>query len=216
MQLPQAFIFDMDGVILDSEPVHLKAIQDVFVAFGHALDIEDMHGVVGCSDQEAFEALWHFLPEETRQIEVLLAHKQSQFEAQRHTIKLIDGFLPFIQAIRPRLQHIGLATSSVPEDQAWAFEAFDLHPLFDVVVTAGDVTYTKPHPEPYLLAARQLGVAPAGCWVIEDSRNGIRAAKAARCTAIGLTTTFPASALREAGADHVVTSYSEIHRLFGL
>jgi beta-phosphoglucomutase-like phosphatase (HAD superfamily) len=85
-----------------------------------------------------------------------------------------------------------------------------LHRYFDAVVTAEDVSRTKPDPEPYLRAAEQLGVSTQFCVAIEDSRNGVRSAKAAGCHVIGLTTTYSADALMAAGADVVWNSYREI------
>src|SRR5690606_18407119 len=85
-------------------------------------------------------------------------------------------------------------------------------PFFEAVVTAEDITHPKPHPEPYLVTAAHLGVKPEACLVVEDSVHGVRAGLAAGCRVVGITTSFDAGRLQEAGAHHVVDSFAQLTR----
>jgi HAD superfamily hydrolase (TIGR01509 family) len=105
---------------------------------------------------------------------------------------------------------VGLSTSSSPASQQHAFARFNLDQYFDAVVTAADVKQGKPHPEAYLVAAQRLGLRPAHCLVVEDSDNGVKAARAAGCKVVAVTNTFSVKALREAGAHEVVEGLSDI------
>ena len=127
---------------------------------------------------------------------------------------MVDGARAFLEAVAARYP-TALATSAVRRNQELAFERFDLMPFFEAVVVAEDLTHHKPHPEPYLTAAAGLAQPPERCLVLEDSVNGIRSARAAGCTAVGITTSFSAEALREAGAHHVADSFAALAALFG-
>ncbi len=84
---------------------------------------------------------------------------------------------------------------------------------FESVVDSGRHQRPKPDPEVFQVAMSDLGLRPADCWIIEDSLNGLRAAKSAGCFAVGITTTFGATILRAAGADIVVESFPELREL---
>ena len=105
---------------------------------------------------------------------------------------------------------LGLTTSASRSTQELTFETFGFAPYFDAIVTGEDITKGKPDPEPYLTTARKLGIDAKDCIVIEDSINGVRSGHAAGCVVIAMTTTFPREALLEAGADHVIDSFSEL------
>jgi beta-phosphoglucomutase len=112
--------------------------------------------------------------------------------------------------VRGQVGALALVTSSLRQNQEFAFAKFGLAPLFDVVVTAADVTHAKPHPEPYLTAVVRLGIPATDCLVIEDSLHGIASAQAAGCRTIGLATSYRPQVLAEAGADFVCQSYDEV------
>ncbi|MEN9222664.1 MAG: HAD family phosphatase, partial [Thermostichus sp. BF3_bins_97] len=131
-------------------------------------------------------------------------------------IPLVPGVLEFLAASRQRFPTLALTTSATRQDQEQIFNRFDLHRWFDGVITAEDIQRAKPDPEPYVKTAGMLGVDPTLCLVIEDSTHGIRSAKGAGCFAVGLTTSFGAAELRQAGADAVVESFVELAELLDL
>jgi len=211
MQGDKAVIFDMDGVIVDSEPRHESAFLEVVreIGYGDTLRL-DFADYVGKSDHE----LWvdfiarHNPPQTLAQ---LLEMKRSRIlEIIRREQPLFDGLPALIRRLAGRY-HLGVASGSerVVVDEVLRLER--LCDCFKCVVTAGDVPRGKPAPDIFLRAAQLLGVHPADCWVIEDSIPGISAGLAAGMCVIAITNTHPASELTR--AHHVVGTYSEIEKL---
>ena len=92
--------------------------------------------------------------------------------------------------------------------QETVFRILDLQSYFDVVITGDHIQHSKPHPEPYLKTVEALEVPAQACMVLEDSLNGIKSAKEAGCNVTGITTSFCEAELLEAGADHVIETFS--------
>jgi HAD superfamily hydrolase (TIGR01509 family) len=210
MQHIQAIIFDLDGVIIDSEALHNAAVATAVAARGVTVPDALFDEFMGTPDEVLLDHInRHYLAGRCTVTE-LLADKQVAYLQVADQVRTIPGAVKFIQRARPRFQAFALATSSLRSNQEIAFARFDLHRFFDVVVTAEDVTRTKPDPEPYQHAVARLGLPATACVVIEDSVNGIRAGKGAGCQVIGLTTTYPAAQLAAAGADVVCASFEAI------
>ena len=109
---------------------------------------------------------------------------------------------------------LGLAPGSIHRviDEVLAMQ--NLRSYFKDITSSEDVSEPKPSPEIFLLSAKSLGVSPENCCVIEDTVNGIKAAKAAGMTTVAITNTFDASSLFDAGADAICSNYSAIHSQF--
>jgi HAD superfamily hydrolase (TIGR01509 family) len=144
-------------------------------------------------------------------------YQRRTFDVFRTRLTPVDGAREFITEWRDVPNCI--ASSSSPERLALSLDVLDMAALFEErVFSASNVARGKPHPDIFLHAAKQLGVAPHQCIVIEDSLGGITAARAAGSTAIGFTAAshikpgFDAR-LREAGADHVAASFAELDRV---
>jgi HAD superfamily hydrolase (TIGR01509 family) len=211
MQSCKAVIFDMDGVIVDSEPRHEQA----FLAVMRELGYGETHGLrfadyIGLPDQE----LWvdfiarHNPPQPLAE---LLARKRSlMLEIIRREQPLFNGLPELVAKLAPRYV-LALASGS---ERAVVEEVLLLRNLgrfFSAVVSGSEVTRGKPAPDGFLRAAELLGVAPRECWVIEDSKPGVAAGLAAGMKVIAITNTHPAKGL--AHATHVVSTYEEIEQL---
>lgn len=211
MSTLDAIIFDMDGVIVDSEPRHERAFREVFAEMGYART----HGInfpayYGRSDR----ALWldfiarHRPPQP---IEELIDRKQRAF------LRIISEERPlFVDAPRlvkrlSRRYKLALASGSLHAVIDAVLAMGDLRRFFPVVASSQDVPRGKPAPDIFLRAAEALGVAPATCCVIEDSAAGVEAARAAGMVSIAITNSLPAAKLSR--ADHVVSTYREIEAL---
>jgi HAD superfamily hydrolase (TIGR01509 family) len=206
----QAIIFDLDGVIIDSEALHNEAVAAAVATRGFIVPDTLFDEFMGVPDAALLDHInRHYLGGRCDVAE-LLADKQAAYLGVAHQVRAIPGAVEFIHAARPHFQAFALATSALKTNQQLAFDQLDLHRFFDAVVTADDVTRTKPDPQPYLLAVDRLGLHAGKCVVIEDSLNGVRAGKGAGCTVLGLTTTYSAGALSAAGADRVCASFDEI------
>jgi len=210
----EAVIFDMDGVIVDSEPLHEQSFLEVWDELGygnnHGIHFPDFYGR---SDRVVWEA---FIEKHnpTPAIEKLIGLREERLiRMLREQKPLFDGVTDLIQRLAKRYP-LGLASGSIHRviDEVLALQ--NLRSYFKGITSSEDVSEPKPSPEIFLLSAKRLGVSPENCCVIEDTVNGIKAAKAAGMTAVAITNTFDASSLFDAGADAVCSDYSAIHSQF--
>ncbi|MFA6543548.1 MAG: HAD family phosphatase [Limisphaerales bacterium] len=211
MPLFSAIIFDMDGVIIDSEPRHERAFLDVFEQMGYG----QTHGVhfeqyIGRSDRAVWlDFIARHNPKWT--IEELTAWKQNHLiDIIRREQPIFDGLPELVTKLAARYR-LAVASGSVHPVIEEVLAMKSLRQFFPVVVSVQDVAQGKPAPDIFLRAAELLGVAPADCCVIEDSAAGVTAARAAGMTAVAITNTLPAEKL--AHAQHIVRTYEEIERL---
>lgn len=183
-----ALIFDFDGVIVLSEPVHCRAWEDVARSFGQRLPEGFLEGGIGKSDgalSDDLAALW----EGAAPQDILAAKRrfyQGRAESETNLVSGIAEALDYFARHFP----IGLATSSCRNDIEPVLRRYDLARHFGAILTIESVERPKPHPEIYLKAADRLGRSPGRCWVFEDSVQGARAARAAGTRVVGITTTL--------------------------
>ncbi len=212
---PEAVIFDLDGVLIDSEPLHEEAERLVFAAHGLELPPSAFREIKGRTTREAFAHLFRVCGADGLDMDAMIEEKRRLFLDLLRDVRPIPGALAFVREAAGRGLPLGLTTSSDTATLRTAFDAFALEPFFDAVVTAADVTRAKPDPEPYVLTTERLGADPARTLVIEDSANGVRAAVGAGCLVAGLTTSFDAETLREAGAHLITPSFDDLARRLG-
>jgi HAD superfamily hydrolase (TIGR01509 family) len=211
MQKPQAVIFDMDGVIVDSESRHERAFLDTVERIGygqtHGINFQDY---VGRSDRELWEEFLSRHQPGYSAEELLRMKSLRVVEILQRDQPLFDGLPELIEQLEARYR-LALASGS---DRVIVEAVLDLDHLrrhFPVAVSCNDVARGKPEPDIFLRAAELLGVRPRDCWVIEDSKPGISAGRAAGMTVVAITNTHPAAELAQ--ADFVVATYPEIARL---
>ena len=180
-----AVIFDMDGVLADSEPVHLAAEQAMLAGYGHELTHAAKQPFVGLSNAEIMHGLKELFGVPAG-IDELAAVKAAH---QRELLATMSGFPVTAEVVR-RLSAAGVPIAVASGSVRWnidaSLEAVGLAEYFDVRVSAEEVPAGKPAPDVFLEAARRLGVEPSACVVIEDAVPGLEAALAAgmRCVAI--------------------------------
>jgi beta-phosphoglucomutase len=212
----RALLFDLDGVLLDSEPLHKEAKREAFARLGRTVPERHFLDFRGRTDEAFAEIVGAELgmpPEERAEV---LRLKHALFAEGEKDLPPVPGALAFLAAARGRFGKLALATSAIPRLQAAAFDHLGLHPFFDAVVNAADITRPKPDPEPYQVAAARLGVPPEACLVIEDSRNGILSGLAAGCAVAALTTSYSRAELRDLPVTWVVDGYAELAERLGL
>tara|TARA_B100001250_G_scaffold341608_1_gene309636 strand:- start:23 stop:676 length:654 start_codon:yes stop_codon:yes gene_type:complete len=174
-----AVIFDMDGVLVDSEPLWKIAMKEVFSSLGSNLEKSDFQKTVGLRIDEVI-AYWkpieNWTPEindiETEIIVKMVRLINNQSSPLPGVIETLD----FLKSKTP----IGLATSSPQKLIDAVLNTLDVKEYFDAIQSAETEAHGKPHPAVFLSAANKMNVRPENCLVIEDSLNGIIAAKAAR------------------------------------
>ena len=207
----QAVIFDMDGVIVDSEERHERAFLNVVREIGYgdklALRFADY---IGRSDQ----VLWvdfvarHKPPQTVK--ELLVMKRDRMVELIRREQPLFDGLPALIERLAARYA-LGLASGSERAVVEAVLDIDGLRRFFRAVVTDTDISHGKPAPDIFLHTAELLKVPPQRCCVIEDSKPGVAAALAAGMEVIAITNTHPAEELQH--ATQVVQTYPEIERL---
>lgn len=188
-----ALIFDFDGVVALSEPVHVGSWEDLAVHFSRPLPPGFTERGIGLTDRQmSFELAEHWgdLGGEA----VLEAKRRFYRRRAREEARMVPGVVETLRRYAGRLP-LAVATSSSRDDLEPYFQREGLGQYFDAVLTIESVTRPKPDPEIYLAAAERLGRPPERCVVFEDSVQGARAARAARTRLIGLTTTFAPDAL---------------------
>lgn len=206
----KAILFDVDGVLVDSERFIAEAGACMFAElYGTAVDPSEFTPFIGTGEARYLGGVAeaHGL-----QIDVVSAKKRTYelyFELIRGRMQAVPGAVELVGSLRAAGIRSATATSADRVKLDANLEAIGLEEAdFDSLVCGNDVTRKKPFPDIYLEAARRLGVDPRECLVIEDATEGVLAAKAAGCLCIGLSTTFPASKLLEAGADHILPDLS--------
>lgn len=208
----QACIFDFDGVIIDSEPLHARAKQITLDYFQVKYPSTLFTNFKGRTDKTFFEFVANNLAGVGATAETMDAYKRQVYLKLFENVPLVAGIQEFLPHAKQTFNKLGVATSATPRDFSLAAQKYRLQLWFDVIVTGEDSTRHKPDPEPYLKAMAMLDVAGPETLVIEDSPNGIQSATSANCTVVGITTAFEPNELRLAGADVIVTSFAELER----
>ncbi|MES2440335.1 MAG: HAD family phosphatase [Verrucomicrobiota bacterium] len=207
----RGILFDMDGVLIDSEPVHEKAIIALTAELGDALDDEAvLYSFKGAPERSMAARLLEMYPDQPFTAAEIIRRKIDLFAGLFHHVRVIEGAEDFVERSHSAGRKHGLTTSASRSTQQLAFETFGFGKFFNTIVTGEDITLGKPHPEPYQLTAARLGLPAGDCLVIEDSINGVLSGKAAGCRVIAITGTFPEEALIEAGADYLIRSFEEL------
>jgi len=211
-QSVKAVLFDMDGVIVDSEPLHHKAYHLMFEEVGIEVEPELYASFTGqatlaiCQTLVSHFSLSH-RPEDL--VEIKRQYFKDLFDNDK-SFDLLPGVLSLIQDYYNQGLVLVLASSASMANINRIFDRFDLNQYFKAKLSGADLKASKPHPEIFINAAQAAAVPPEYCVVIEDSENGIAAAKAAGIFAIAYDSPH-SKAQNYQMADHVVQCFSEIH-----
>jgi beta-phosphoglucomutase len=202
----------MDGVLVDSEPLHKRAKELAFAEVGIVLPDSVYDSYKGRPDATMLPEILTARGFPTETIDELLRRKRQIYEAIEHDLRAVDGAVDFVRWAASRYK-IALATSATARNRKATLGLLGIGELFHAVVDASGHQRPKPDPEVFLIALHKLQLKAAECWIVEDSVNGLRAAKAAGCFSAAITTTFDRNTLVTAGADIVVESFSELRAL---
>lgn len=177
----KAVIFDMDGVIINSEPMHQKAYRMMFDEFNLAVSEELYASFTGMATLPICQKLCEVFTLDTTP-QILMASKRKYFKQlfeNSEELNLIDGVLELIQHYHQSNLILVLASSASMSNIDLIFEKFDLNRYFKAKISGADLKASKPHPEIFEKAVVLSGVSKTECFVIEDATNGIQAAKSA-------------------------------------
>jgi beta-phosphoglucomutase family hydrolase len=203
----KAVIWDMDGILADTAPFHLRAWQQVLQTRGKALSEEGFRQTFGMRNDDIIRRHLGNLP--PAEMEALSQEKEERFrQAVRSQVQPFPGVMQLLQSLSEGGFLQAVASSAPSENVRLVLEGLQASHYFQAIVSGDEIEAGKPNPEVFLRAAQRLGVQPRDCLVIEDARAGVMAAKAAGMKCVAVTNTSPAERLN--GADLVVSSLEEV------
>ena len=185
-----AVLFDLDGVLVDSEPVWYQVEGDLVERLGGRWGREHQARCIGGTVDATCRYIVELTGTSWTVAEVQEAVMADMVAAMSTELSLHPGALELVDAVRARGVATALVTSSYRAIVDAVLGALGTN-RFDVVVTGDEVTRGKPDPEPYALACRRLGVAPGAAVVVEDALNGVRSAEAAGCPVVVVPSVAP-------------------------
>lgn len=207
----EAIIFDMDGVLVDSEPFHIEIEKRQFERNKLIVSAEEHLNYMGMASDVMWRTIVH---KHQLNIPVEELIDQNRTESIRYfseltTIPVMPGLIELLEMLKGKNYPMAVASSSFPEIIELILKKTELRDYFRVVVSSQEAGKSKPEPDVFLLAAKKLGVPPTNCIVIEDSFNGIAAAHAANmhCVAYQGPGSNPQ---QQKEADAVITSFDQL------
>ena len=201
----KAVLFDLDGTLADTDPLHLLAWREVLAPYG--LKVDPAFYRERISGRLNPEIVRDLLGLEGKEAERLIAAKEARFRALAQGLRPTPGRPEFLERIREKGLLWGVVTNAPKENARHVLEALGLRP--PLLVLAEEVGRGKPDPLPYQLALRRLGVAPEEALAFEDSPSGVRSAVGAGIPTYGLLTGHEAEALIREGASGVIRNFTE-------
>ncbi|HLG23007.1 MAG TPA: HAD family phosphatase [Candidatus Manganitrophaceae bacterium] len=217
----KAIIFDCDGVIVDSEPHHMKAFQQVLAEEGITLTEEEYFAkYLAMDDKGCFETALaaHQRPVDKTILKKLIIRKMALYRAlSQQELFLYPGVVDFVKRAQG-LYRLAIASGAFRGEIKFALDKGGMRSAFPVIVSAQDVRNGKPHPEAFLTALAKLNelppvpnppIAPSECVVIEDSLHGVEAARMAGMKCLAVTNSYSKEALN-GKADRIVGSLADV------
>ena len=199
----KAALFDLDGVVFDTEPQYTVFWGAQCREF-HPEHPGLEHEIKGQTLTQIYDK--YFTADGLAEKQEMITQRLNAYEAQMH-YDYIEGFVEFIKDLRQKGVKTAVVTSSnVPKMQSVYRQRPEFQELFDEILTSEDFERSKPDPDCYLKAAGRFGARPEECVVFEDSFNGLKSGRAAGMTVIGLATTNSAEAIRPL-CDEVIMNY---------
>ena len=208
-------IFDMDGVIIDSELLHKKAYYETFISLGLEVSEELYKTLTGSSTINAFQKLIaHFnINEDPNELVLQKRKRYVNFFENDPALHLVEGVEEIIKYFYSKEITLVLASSSAMVNIDRVFNRFDLNQYFTAKISGADLTESKPHPEIFEKAAILGNVPKENCIIIEDSDNGVKAANDAGIFVFGYQNPMAADQTLE-NADKIITEFKQLKEYF--
>lgn len=206
----KAYIFDMDGTMIDNVPYHVKAWKEFSRKYGNELSERDIVGWMGMTNRAYQERILG------RQVEDEESRRMSEEkeiiyrELYRPYMKPAPGLVELLDRAQAKGVRLAVASGAPKGNINFILDGLDLRRYFPVLVDDSVYSRGKPDPECFLTAAKMLGVEPRDCTVFEDAVKGVQAGKAAGMEVVAMTLYTPAEELLAAGADRAIASFAEM------
>lgn len=205
----EAVLFDMDGVLVDSEELIFLAAKEMFREHGISVVKEDFKPYIGTGENSYLGnvAKKYGFPMDIPRDKARTYEIYAEMAPQK--LKLLPGVISFIEKCKNKNLRLAVATSADETKMTVNLKAVGLDTgVFDATVNGLEVLHKKPHPEIYLKAAEKLNLEPSACLVVEDAVNGVESAKTSGAKCLAVTNSFSANELVK--ADWIVNNLSEI------
>lgn len=214
----KALIFDLDGVIVDSNPFHRIAWTNFLRKFGIEVTDDLFRRVIaGTTNEYAFTHLFN-RPLDKEEVQVLGDEIEVEFRetiSRSPDFRELEGLSALLAEAKKAGLKIALATSAPPENVELTLVTLNIKAFFDVIIDNTMVSRGKPDPEVYRLAVQGLGLTPDECLVFEDSMAGVKSAQGAGLAVVGVATTHTPEELADAGTIGVIHAFPELKHLPG-
>ena len=205
----EAVIFDMDGVLIDSEPLHFAVLSQLLARAGHILTRAENEYFIGTTSEAMFSTLIARHGLSGTVDEYIARYDEALLRVLDQPHPPAAGVTALMARLRELEKHLAVASSSRRAWVAATIQSLGLADRFDVVVTGDDVERGKPDPAIYVLTAQRLGITPDRCVAIEDSPNGVQSARAAGMTVLGVRTEYTAH-MHLDGVARIVNSLAKL------
>jgi HAD superfamily hydrolase (TIGR01509 family) len=204
----EALVFDLDGTLVDTDPIHLRSYRDVLTPYGVRVDRDLFRGCV--SGRKAVEVFEDFLPDLSAEEQAALAEeKETRFRELASGLRPLSGLAELLAWSKARGLLMALVTNAPEENVELMLEAVGLSAAFSVRVLSDDLPVGKPDPLPYRTALHRLEISPQRVLAFEDSLAGVNSAVGAGIFTVGVATFQEPRGLEEAGAGLVVADYTD-------
>jgi beta-phosphoglucomutase len=205
---PAALLFDLDGTLVETDPLHHAAFNAVLAGTGRAIGWDDyVRRIMGAPNVETFAWLFPDATPEARA--AAAARKEALFRDALGAAEPRPGIGALLDAAAAAGVAVAVVTNAPRPNAEATLRAIGLRDRFSTLVIGDEMERPKPHPDPYLAAMRALGVAPADSVAFEDSLSGVRAAVAAGAETFALRGPLPDAALLEVGAVAVIDDFAD-------
>jgi len=181
----KAVIFDLDGVMVDSERVHIEAEKQTMLKYGVRISSEELRRYTGTTARFMFTELVEKYKLNTTFEKIFSEKEEILFKLMEKDVQPTKGIIELLEKLKRENIKLAIASSSHKRLITYVLEKLNIVDLFDSIVSSEDVIYGKPNPEIFLRAANELNVNPVECSVIEDSKLGVEAAKSAGMKCVG-------------------------------
>ena len=202
-----ALLFDLDGTLLVSDPIHAQVYRELWTERG--LPYDDAFYEAHVHGRINLDVFAEFLPDEPDP-QALHERKEAMFRARLpRPFPAMPGVVELIAQARARDWKMAIVTNAMRENAHAMLGAIGLADAFETIVIGEECVRAKPDPAPYLEAMRLLGVVPAACIAFEDSASGVRAAAASGAYTVGIRSALDDAGLRAAGAATSLTDFTD-------
>ena len=207
----KAVIFDMDGVLIDSEPIHVEIEKKLFDRLGIVVSETVHRSFMGASNEFMYSDIKSRFDLKESVAELMEIDESFRYDYFNHLeiIPLNEGVISLLHEIKTDGIKLAVATSSSPAIANILLKRCGIVSYFDAIVTTVEAGKSKPAPDVYLLAAQKIGVSPEDCIVFEDSPNGLSAAKSAGMFCVVIQSD-PEIIKELSGADYLIQSFTKM------